>query len=596
MSWLKNRSIGAKLGILSGVPLLILVFITIFNYYSSNTSNQLFIYAYENYTVPNTDIDQIRVNLQATQKNVLKIALDTDLARIRDFKADLELRRQETVETYEKLSKVPLDAEDKESLNKLKTVAANLRRLQDECIELGAVNKGDEANAKFFEELEPIAAEYNGELVQLAKKMTVKTDAAQKKAVEDSNSMTFSSSMGALIAVIFTIVLSFFISRIITRPINDMKEKIALFADGDLSVNFSDTGRDAISQMSNGLDAMVDALKNVVKAVQNAGSQISDSSQDFSAMAEETNASVEEFRANVDEMGVNLAGLAASSEEVNASVEEVAAGAQTTAEKGTDIARKVDNAMSAGEDGMSAVRDVVNGIGRVAESSAASTSAVLELGNRARQIQSFVSQIGSIADQTNLLALNAAIEAARAGDAGRGFAVVAEEVRKLAEDSNVAAKNIAELASTITSELDSIVRYAQENAADSNKAKELSTTTENAISNMISYLHDIANSTQDLAAVAQEQAASSEEIAEAVQSMSTKINDTATAGENIRTSVAEVAAASEKVAEGAENLSSLSGDLQTELSFFRMDDDEAPARGSRSKAKAKLKALPAPRR
>ena len=239
--------------------------------------------------------------------------------------------------------------------------------------------------------------------------------------------------------------------------------------------------------------------------------------------------------------------------------------------------------MSAGDAGMSAVRSVVGGIGRVAESSAAATSAVLELGNRTRQIQSFVSQIGSIADQTNLLALNAAIEAARAGDAGRGFAVVAEEVRKLAEDSNVAAKNIAELASQITSDLDKIVNYAQENTSDSNTAKELSAETENAISHMIEYLRDIASSTQDLAAVAEQQAASSEEIAEAVQGMSTKINDTANASENIRTSVSEVAAASEKVAEGSENLSSLAGNLQDELAYFTIDED-VPASGKGLKA------------
>jgi methyl-accepting chemotaxis protein len=589
MTWLKNRSIGAKLGILSGIPLIILIILTISNYISSRNSNQFFVEAYEDYTVPNMDTFVARVQLQATQKDVLKVILNTDPAKAEEFRDDLTARRQEVVSALDSLSKADLDSDDKQRLSRIQTIAANLRRLQDECLELGAANRDAESYAKFFNEVEPVATDYSGILIELSKSMTEKTHKSQEEALKTSKDMNVSGLAGAAAAVVFTVLLSVFISRMITKPINVMKEMVALFAEGDLSVDFSDDGRDAISQMGNELQQMAESLRDVVKAVQGAGSQISDSAQDFSAMAEETNASVEEFRSNVDEMSVNLASLASASEEVNASVEEVAAGAQTTAEKGTDIARKVDNAMSAGEEGMSAVRDVVGGIGRVADSSAAATSAVMELGSRARQIQSFVSQIGSIADQTNLLALNAAIEAARAGDAGRGFAVVAEEVRKLAEDSNVAAKNIAELASTITSELDSIVQYAQTNASDSNKAKDLSTTTENAISHMISYLRDIASSTQDLAAVAEEQAASSEEIAEAVQSMSSKINNTATAGENIRTSVAEVATASEKVAEGAENLSSLSGDLQTELSFFKMDGEEAKPRKNR----AKLKALPA---
>jgi methyl-accepting chemotaxis protein len=590
MTWLKNRSIGAKLSILAGIPLIILIILTVVSYMNLSGTNARFMYSYDTYVKPTISLGVMRANLQGTQKNVLKIIINTDPSRLKDITDDLAARREENVQLQEEVEKSNLDAGERELLNRIKVYAADMRKVQDECIELGIHNRDEEAYAKFFNDLEPEALKYNADLRELSNSMIKKTDISQSEAIAASRDSAVSSSIIAAIAVIFTLVMSFFISGFITKPLNAMKEEIAQFSSGDLSVDFSNSGRDAIAQIGKELGKMVETLRGVVHTIQGAGGQISDASQDFSAMAQQTNASVEEFRANVNEMSVNLASLASSSEEVNASVEEVAAGAQTTAEKGTDIARKVDEAMSAGDTGMNAVHSVVEGISRVAQSSEASTSAVMELGNRARQIQNFVSQIGSIADQTNLLALNAAIEAARAGDAGRGFAVVAEEVRKLAEDSNVAAKNISELASTITSELDTIVKYAQENASDSNKAKDLSAETESAIGHMISYLREIASATQDLAAVAQEQAASSEEIAEAVQSMSTKINDTAHSGENISTSVTEVANASEKIAEGAENLSSLSGDLQHELAYFRMEGDgkkELPAKG-----RTQLRALP----
>jgi methyl-accepting chemotaxis protein len=331
---------------------------------------------------------------------------------------------------------------------------------------------------------------------------------------------------------------------------------------------------------------MSSALNRVIGAVNDGSRNISETAHEFSATAQETNASVEEFRANVEDMGSNLDRLASSSEEINASVEEVAAGAQATAEKGTSIARRVDEALTAGDSGVDAVKRVVGSISEVAESSATTTTAVLELGSRARQIQGFVSQIGGIADQTNLLALNAAIEAARAGDAGRGFAVVAEEVRKLAEESNVAAKNIAELASKITSELDSIVNFSQANAEKSTKAKELSADTESAINKMIEYLREIAGSTQDLAAVAQEQAASSEEIAETVQNMSVRISDTAKAGDNIRSGVTDVATAAERIALGADGLTGLSADLAEMLAFFTIAgrQEYSPPRTDRLRA------------
>ncbi|MDR0648869.1 MAG: methyl-accepting chemotaxis protein [Synergistaceae bacterium] len=589
MSWLKNRSIGAKLAILAGIPLLVLIILTFVSYRDAVATSKGFVDAHENFTRPTSDLAVMRTHVQATQKDVLKIIINTDSRRYDEINADLQSRRAENVELLNRVKKVLRDDESVETLRQIERAAAEMRTEQDECIELGAENRDQEAIEKFFNELEPEAVEYVNLLRELATSMTEHTDIMQKSLAEDSERGSVRSGIVALAAVVVTLAMSLLIAGYITKPIGTMKEEIIQFAAGGLSVDFSAAGRDAIAQMGQELEKMAVTLRGVVKSIQGASDHISDASQDFSSTAEQTNASVEEFRANVDEMGVNLSALAASSEEVNASVEEVSAGAQTTAEKGTDIARKVDEAMRAGDTGMSAVHSVVEGISRVARSSAAATSAVLELGNRARQIQGFVSQIGSIADQTNLLALNAAIEAARAGDAGRGFAVVAEEVRKLAEDSNVAAKNIADLATAITSELDTIVSYAQENESDSNKAKDLSSKTESAISNMISSLRDIAASTQDLAAIAQEQAASSEEIAEAVQSMSMKINDTASAGEHIRTGVAEVASASEKIAERAENLSDLSGELRVQLSYFKADYEEGRTSG---RDKTSLKALP----
>jgi methyl-accepting chemotaxis protein len=570
MSWLKNRSIGTKLSLLSGIPMIVLILITMFYYFVSNVTSERFISAYENYSIPAVNIAITMGNLQGTQKNVLKTILVEDPSRLKEISDEFDSRRAENERILGELDKIESDPATEALFSKIMASAVKVRQLQDECIELGVKERKDEARAKFFGELEAVASDYEALLLQLSNSVIKTTDTIQKESANAAHEAAVMGCLTTLISTLVVIVLNVFISRAITVPVNTMRQKISLFATGDLTLDFSDNGRDAISQMGNELELMSKSLHNAVTSILDASDRISDSSKAFLSAAEETNASVEAFRSNVDVTSSNLSDLASSSEEINASVEEVAAGAQTTAEKGTDIARKVDDAMRAGDNGMTAVHSVVDGISRVSDSSSSATSAIMELGNRARQIQGFVSQIGSIADQTNLLALNAAIEAARAGEAGRGFAVVAEEVRKLAEDSNVAAKNIADLASAITSELDMIVKYAQDNAADSNKAKDLSSETEKAISNMIAYLKEIAGATQDLAAVAEEQAASSEEIAEAVQGMSGKINETAVTGENIRASVTDVASTSERVAEDAEMLSKLSEVLQEKLLFFKL--------------------------
>ena len=587
---MRNLKTMTKILILVATMLLLLGIVSFMGYRTSANITGAASNMYTNYAQPAMWMLDSKANAIQIRRLIGR-TLGMDAQEIGQVESIVATNRKAIDDYFSRYQSTNLTAEETSAFGNLTRIRAEAARKQDEI--LAAAKNHDPSRIEQMIERMTVQGDITvseneyiaafDALAQMLVRMANDVNAGAKAAA-DSAAMTI--IIVSLVSALIGVVLAILISRRITKPLLDTQKSIESFAKGDLTSSFDTHGQDEVAVIAQNLQGMSESLNNVIGQVMNASLNISETSHEFSAMAEETNASVEEFRANVDEMGSNLDSLASASEEVNASVQEVAAGAQATAEKGTDIARKVDEAMVAGDEGVEAVRKAVRGISGVAESSGAATTAILELGNRARQIQSFVSQIGGIADQTNLLALNAAIEAARAGEAGRGFAVVAEEVRKLAEDSNIAAKNIAELASTITTELDTIVGFAQENAQDSNEAKNLSSDTETAINKMIVFLREIAGATQDLAAVSQEQAASSEEIAETIQNMATRIGRTAEAGENIRTSVTEVAAAAERVATGAEGLSTLASDLQSELEFFKIDDKSA-ARSGRLALKAR---------
>ena len=536
-------------------------------------------YTYENYTLPAMWILEAKAQVIQIRRLVVRIFNEGNIEEIPKIEEIVLANRKIFDEYLNKYQRTDLTKEETDALNNLKKLEAEVTSKHGEII--AAAKSQDEGqkmslSLRLFQYGDITLTEnaYLTAFTDLANMLTRLADEANANVESTADRAAMTIMTVTFFSVIVGVVLALFISRCITQPMTTTQKSIENFAKGDLTSTFSTYGRDEIAVMAQNLHRMSESLKDVIRHVNTTSINVSETAHDFSAMAEETNASVGAFRSNIDEMGANLEALDSVSDQISVAVKEVALGAQTTADKGTDIAKKVDAATTAGDAGMSAVHNVVDGIGRVAASSRRSATAVTELGNSARQIQGFVSQISGIADQTNLLALNAAIEAARAGEAGRGFAVVAEEVRKLAEESNVAAKNITELASAVTSELDTIVSYAQESASDSETAKKLSSETEKAIKNMIDYLHDIAEATQDLAAVAEEQAASSEEMTEAIRGMSEKIATTANAGKSIRESVAEVALASERIAEGAESLSSLSLDLQEELTFFHMEKEE----------------------
>jgi methyl-accepting chemotaxis protein len=376
--------------------------------------------------------------------------------------------------------------------------------------------------------------------------------------------------IGILIATFFLFLVATYLRRI-AKKINRFA---TVAAEGNFSKKIEITEHDEFGTLEEHLNIMMENMCSIYAESMEMNDKIVEAAKQFSLLAQQTNNSVALFRANVDGMGLSLNSLAMTGEEANASAGAVAASAQSAAGKGSDIANRSESAMKASENGMSAVRQVVKGIEKVAQDVTESARNIQELGARTHQIQSFVAQIGGIADQTNLLALNAAIEAARAGDAGRGFAVVAEEVRKLAENSNAAAKNIATLADTISKDLEKVVSVSQGNLTATQEVKELSIKTEEIIGSMISYLGGIAEATQDLANVSEEQATASGEIAEAVHNIANEVAATAQAGDNIRNGIGDIASSAKFMAEGAKNLSSLADGMKAIFDAFTLDGQE----------------------
>lgn len=576
MKWMRNIKTASKIIMLVFVMLVLMGIIAFAGYSSSDDISKDMDDLYSNDAVPAILLGEIRALVAANRKVLLSSLITNKMDVVGQNKNLYNDNLAVIDKNYKDYTATVMDDHEKAEMEKIREVRAKMLASHSELLSLLLKGQGQEAASMAQD---PIVVGYGNEydsiLHNLSKYLSERAKQANITSGEEARRSKYLVIGISIFSLVSGLLAAFITAKSITNPLIKMSETVGEFAQGDLSADFETYGRDEVSDMGRSLKSMKEKLSSVISSVLEASKHISEAAEEFSAMAQETNASVEEFKANVDDMSRSMSEMSSSGEEITASVQEVAAGAQATAQKGTDIATGVNEAMKAGDEGMDAVRSASSGIGEVAEDSKAATKAVQELGNNARQIQNFVSQIGGIADQTNLLALNAAIEAARAGEAGRGFAVVAEEVRKLAEDSNVAAKSIASLAASIASDLEKVVGSAITNAKNSEEARGLASDTEGKIKNMLEQLTLMSNSTQDLAAVSQEQAASSEEIAEAVQDMSKRIGKSADTTNNIRHNVDEVAVAAERVAVSAEELSQLSSVLQKELSFFRMSGGES---------------------
>ena len=260
-------------------------------------------------------------------------------------------------------------------------------------------------------------------------------------------------------------------ARSLGRRMNDGVHFVRLIAGGDLTATEPERGRsDELGTLIAAMGQMRDGLRSMVGEIQSVAGELSFGAGNVSSSSYEIAAAVSEQRGQSSQVASALEEMIASAREVTQHCHQAAARALEAGNLAAGSCKSVE-----------AVAQEVRTLAAEAQRNAAS---VQQLGDRSSQIGQIVTLIQEIAGQTNLLALNAAIESARAGEHGRGFAVVAGEVRRLAERTTAATKEIADAVHSIQQG----TQYAVESIRESSERVEKSVITADAAANSLSEL------------------------------------------------------------------------------------------------------------
>ncbi len=350
-----------------------------------------------------------------------------------------------------------------------------------------------------------------------------------------------------------SIIWGLWLSRILSKPINEMAAAARSLSEGNLDVDITYVSKDEIGSLADSLKTAASTLKQYVKDISY--------NLDLMAKGDMTGEITEDYRGDFapiklsllkisQDLSETLSTINMSAEQVNSGAGQVSGGAQALAQGATEQASAIQElsasiseiSESVGQNAKNVdavsgyVKKAVSGVNESNEKMQAMLSAMEKISNSSSEIKNIIKVIDDIAFQTNILALNAAVEAARAGEAGKGFAVVADEVRNLAGKSANAAKQTSDL--------------IEGSVGDVQQGSDIAHETAGELSEVASQVNMVGETIQKIDKASSEQATAITEITQGVDQVSAVVQTNSATAE-------QSAAASEELSAQSDSLTKL---------------------------------------
>lgn len=393
---------------------------------------------------------------------------------------------------------------------------------------------------------------------------------SKKDALQSAFDMVENSTKIIFFMIVILLVISLFVIRKALAPLQELAEGADIVAQGDLTHTMDHYRHDELGHVATAFNSMIFNLRDIVQSVKQSSALVLESTNTVAATSEQSRVGSIQVSQSVADIAEKIGHQGKDTKTTEELLQKLVNITVNVSESMQQTAASTNECSTAAAQGQQVINDTVVKMQNIKGLVANTAKTVEILGESTKEIGAITGVISQIASQTNLLALNAAIEAARAGEAGRGFAVVADEVRKLAEQSAKATKNISTIINRIQSESSGALVAMQQSFVNVEQGVEIAQTSGVAFNKIVSGISHVQEQANTIIIETEKQVGLCRDAMQAVANISSLAVSNTGGAQEIAAVCEQQAASAHDITSSTEKLQEMSYKLENLVMQFKV--------------------------